>query len=76
MVRPLETVPGFNTISGVVLDLSKVPTIAGTEALDGSGGLVQIRPDHGFASRLKALQKGSLVEGAIRVTNHAPSASN
>ena len=33
MVRRLETVPGFNTFSSVVLDLSKVPAIDGTAAL-------------------------------------------
>ncbi|MEO8324845.1 MAG: STAS domain-containing protein [Nitrospirota bacterium] len=33
MVRRLEIVPGFNTFSNVVLDLSKVPAINGTAAL-------------------------------------------
>ncbi|WP_342347062.1 SulP family inorganic anion transporter [uncultured Nitrospira sp.] len=33
MVRRLETVPGFNTFSSVVLDLSKVSAIDGTAAL-------------------------------------------
>ncbi len=33
MVRRLETVPGFNTFSSVVLDLSKVPATEGTAAL-------------------------------------------
>ncbi|MCW5782597.1 MAG: SulP family inorganic anion transporter [Nitrospirales bacterium] len=105
MVRRLETVPGFNTFSSVVLDLSKVPAIDGTaalavedmlniikahnqhlffvsmqphvtEALDGLGVLVQIRPGHRFASRLEALQKASLVEGASPKDPSGPSATN
>ena len=105
MVRRLETVPGFNTFSSVVLDLSKVPAIDGTaalavedmlniikahnqhlffvsmqphvtEALDGLGVLVQIRPGHRFASRLEALQKASLVEGAYPKDPSGPSAPN
>ncbi len=103
MVRRLETVPGFNTFSSVVLDLSKVPAIDGTaalavedmlnivkahhqhlffvgmqphvtEALDGLGVLVQIRPGHRFASRLEALQKASLVEGSPSKDPSRPSA--
>ncbi|WNM59249.1 SulP family inorganic anion transporter [Candidatus Nitrospira allomarina] len=105
MVRRLETVPGFNTFSSVVLDLSKVPAIDGTaalavedmlnivkahhqhlffvgmqphvtEALDGLGVLVQIRPGHRFASRLEALQKASLVEKAHSKEPPRPSAPN
>lgn len=105
MVRRLETVPGFNTFSSVVLDLSKVPAIDGTaalavedmlniikahdqhlffvgmqphvtKALDGLGVLVQIRPGHRFASRLEALQKASLVEGASPKDPSGPSATN
>ena len=105
MVRRLETIPGFNTFTSVVLDLSKVPAIDGTaalavedmlnivkahqqhlffvgmqphvtQALDGLGVLVQIRPGHRFASRLEALQKASLVEGSFSKDPSQPSAPN
>ncbi|MFZ1745462.1 MAG: sodium-independent anion transporter [Nitrospirales bacterium] len=105
MVRRLETVPGFNMFSSVVLDLFKVPAIDETaalavedilnivkahhqrlffvgmqphvtQALDGFGLLVQIRPGHRFGSRLEALQKASLVEGAPSKDPSRPSAPN
>lgn len=47
-----------------------------TEALDGLGVFMQIRPGHRFASRLEALQKASLVEGATSKDPSRPSAPN
>ncbi len=105
MVRRLESIPGYNAFSSVVLDLSKVPAIDGTaalavedmlnivkghrqhlffvgmqphvtKALDGLGVFIQIRPGHRFASRLEALQKASLVEGAFFEDSPVPSSPN
>ena len=46
MVRRLEAVPGFNTFTSVVLDLSKVPSIDGTAALAVEDMLNMVQSHH------------------------------
>lgn len=46
MVRRLEAVPGFNTFTSVVLDLSKVPAMDGTAALAVEDMLNMIQAHH------------------------------
>jgi sulfate permease, SulP family len=46
MVRRLEAVPGFNTFTSVVLDLSKVPAMDGTAALAVDDMLKMIQAHH------------------------------